>query len=569
MRNSSTPTPSLVHLAVMLIVLIVASCGNTSKTSDSKTTETSTIFHYEEAKEQLSQAEKVGQLFMPAAYINDSEEDIQAIEKLIREKNVGALCFFHSRISTAANFGSKKAAVVNSNSFEKLKELIIRYQKASKYPLLIAIDAEWGLAMRVENTPQYPYAITLGAMQNKTDLVYEVGRNMAVDLNKAGIHWNLAPVVDVNNNPKNPVIGFRSFGENRQTVAENAIAFNKGLKSNGILGCAKHFPGHGDTATDSHLGLPVIDKSKEALFATELYPFGELIKNDVDAVMIGHLSVPALANGSKVPATLSKEIIQNILRKELAFKNVVISDALNMKSVSKMYPIKGELEWVAFDAGNDILCFAENTTEGISTILEKATTAQIELSFKRIWNLKEKAFASDVNTSKPTFTKEELNAKVAAESLSIYKGDDAQIRDFRNQKFAAIEFNKTVKNKFFKSLADQSKIYTYSASADSLASLKASLKNEKNVLITLFPPQVRTKNKFGISDEELNFINTLALEKNVVLYVFGNPFVLNHLDTGKIETIVLAYQNFRVFQENAKQHFLGKTKAKGKLPVTL
>src|SRR5690606_16486056 len=208
----------------------------------------------------------VGQFFMPAAFINDEEEEIQKIESLIRDCCIGGLCFFHSRASAATNFEGKKVVIRNENSLDTLKKLIQRYQKSAKYPLLIAIDAEWGLAMRIENTPQYPYAITLGAIQDDSDLIFEVGRNIARECREAGIHWNLATVVDINNNPGNPVIGYRSFGEDRKKVAEKAIAFAKGMQSEGILTSIKHFPGHGDTATDSHLGLPVIAKSKEKLF---------------------------------------------------------------------------------------------------------------------------------------------------------------------------------------------------------------------------------------------------------------------------------------------------------------
>jgi len=564
------------YLVFTLILLIVTSCGQTDKKPESKPENTSSVISYEEAKTQLSQVEKIGQFFMPAAYINDTEEDIQKIEKLIREQNVGALCFFHSRISTAANFGSKKQAVVNTESLTRLKQLINRYQKASKYPLLIAIDAEWGLAMRVENTPQYPYAITLGAMQNQNELIYEVGKNIAIDLKEAGIHWNLGPVVDVNNNPNNPVIGFRAFGEQPELVAQNAIAFNRGIQSQGILTSAKHFPGHGDTATDSHLGLPVINKSKKELFATELYPFQELIKSNVDAVMIGHLSVPALANGNKKPATISKEIIQNVLRKELEFDNVIISDALNMKSVSKMYPAKGGLEWVAFDAGNDFLCFAEYTEQGIATILKNATEDQIESSFKRVWQLKERAHAKNQNIETKSNTIEdkiysydELNSKIAAESLTLYKGEEETIAEFRDKDFTLISLSKTDENKFSKSIVGIKPYNHYSSSGMTISSIKETAKEDKNVLIALFPPQVRTRNKFGISDEELALINDMSATKNVTLYLFGNPFVLNYLDTEKIKNIVLVYQDFDVFQEYAQQHFLGKTKAKGKLPVTL
>ena len=272
------------------------------------------------ASEQLFLTENVGQFFMPAAFINDTEEEIQHIENLVREQGVGGLCFFHSRASAATNFEGKKRVVHNAKSFDTLQDLIKRYQKVAKYPLLIAIDAEWGLAMRIENTPQYPYAITLGAIQDNNELIFEVGKNIALDCKAAGIHWNLAPVVDLNNNPDNPVIGYRSFGEDKNQIVEKARAFIQGTQSEGVLTSIKHFPGHGDTATDSHLGLPLISKSKKALVENELYPFQKLMDEGVDSIMVGHLSVPALAEGKMTPSSISKAIIKGVLRKAMGYK---------------------------------------------------------------------------------------------------------------------------------------------------------------------------------------------------------------------------------------------------------
>ena len=221
------------------------------------------IVSYATASKQLSIKEKVGQFFMPAAFINDTEEEICALELLIKEQSIGSLCFFHSRASAATNFEGKKKIIYNTESLTTLKNLITRYQKAAKHTLLISIDAEWGLAMRIENTPQYPYAISLGAMKNSLELIEQIGYSIAQDCKNAGIHWNLSPVVDINNNPNNPVIGYRSFGENKNKVTKKAIAFIKGTHDAGILTSLKHFPGHGDTATDSQLDLPLINNSNE------------------------------------------------------------------------------------------------------------------------------------------------------------------------------------------------------------------------------------------------------------------------------------------------------------------
>jgi len=533
--------------------------------------------NYQEVKKRLSLEEKVGQLFMPAAFINDTEEEILQLEKLIRDQGVGGLCFFHSRASAATNYEgdppagrARKKVVHNENSFETLKKLIQRYQAVSKHPLIIAIDAEWGLAMRIENTPQYPYAITLGAIQGNDDLIFEVGRNIANDCKAAGIHWNLAPVVDINNNPNNPVIGYRSFGEDKDSVAEKAIAFAKGMQSEGVLTSIKHFPGHGDTATDSHLGLPLIKKSKEELLKNELYPFQKLIDEGVDSVMVGHLSVPALANGKKTSSSISKDIIKGVLKNEMGFDGVVISDALNMHSVSKDYPAKGELEWLAFDAGNDVLCFAEHTFEGIETILENASEEQIEKSFQRVWHLKEKAIKiqacqparqAQISISKPK-NGDVLNAKIAEKSLTLLKGSKDDVLVFLSNEFIGFKNSHSIENHFFKTIYNNKKFNSYELGKDDVRS-------EENILLALFPPQVKPTNNFGFSDHEIAIINSLIASKNVLLYLFGNPYVLNHIDIENSKAVVVVYQNFKEFQEVAAEHFLGKFEANGKLPVTI
>lgn len=533
--------------------------------------------YYKAVSVTMSQTEKVGQLFMPAAFINDSEEEIRKLEKLIAAHHVGGLCFFHSRASAATNFEGKKKVIHNENSFDTLKKLILRYQSVSKFPLLIAIDAEWGLAMRIENTPQYPYAITLGAIQNSNNLVFEVGAAIAKDCRAAGIHWNLAPVVDINNNPNNPVIGYRSFGSDRKQVSQKAIALVKGMKSEGVLTSIKHFPGHGDTDTDSHLGLPLIGKSKQELLENELYPFQQLINEGVDSVMIGHLSVPALTKNDDTPASINKEIITGLLRNGMGYDGVVISDALNMHAVAKHYPRKGELEWLAFDAGNDVLCFAEHTKEGIATILKNAGENQINTSFDRIWKLKEEAFknsSSSTNTilslstavgfnssssdAKLDFSKcSALNRQLAEKSLTLVHGTEMAIAAFRETNFCTF----TVKR--YSGMEDSQDIL------NALETSKQEIADEQHILLLLTPPKVKPANTFGFLEEELVFINQLIKTKKVVLYHFGNPYALTLFTVEHTLATVVVYQDFKIFQEIATEHFLGKLKAVGKLPFNL
>jgi len=521
---------------------------------------------YSKAKNTLAQKEKVGQLFMPAAFINDSEEEILRLQDLIANYHIGGLCFFHSRASAATNYEGKKKIVYNKDSYQVLKSLIKRYQQVAKYPLLISIDAEWGLAMRVENTPQYPYAITLGAIKDHDEIITEVGRNIASDCKQAGIHWNFTPVADINSNPENPVIGYRSFGSDKHNVASKSLAFAKGLQSKGILTSAKHFPGHGDTATDSHLGLPVINKSKEELLENELYPFNQLIQNGIDSVMVGHLAVPALADGSMEPSSISKKIIKGFLREELGFEGLVVSDALNMHAVSKMFSNKGDLEWAAFNAGNDILCFAEHISEGIETIQINATNTQIEEAFKRVWELKEKAINSEVEIPNELSNPDILNEEIAKNCITICDGNKSDIIALREEGFLSISNIQNTDNLFITLLKKQLNFKSISLTEESN---KSDIAREENILLSLFPPQVKPTDNFGFTKTEIQLINELISSKNVVLYLFGNPYALRFFDYKNASAVVLVYQEFRVFQKVAVEHFLGRLIAKGKLPVVL
>ena len=525
--------------------------------------------------------QKVGQFFFPAVFINDTEENIQKTERLIKEHNIGGLTFFHSRASAATNYESKKKIVFNDDSYEKIKALIIRYQKCASTPLLISIDAEWGLAMRIEKTPQYPYAITLGALpENKSKLVYEVGKQIGLDLKAAGIHYNLAPLADINNNPNNPVIGYRSFGENKEKVADFAIEYLKGMSEVGILGCLKHFPGHGNTNVDSHLGLPVLNETLEELMENELYPFIKGIENNVDSIMIGHLAVPSLNNGKDTSATLSKPIIETLLREKLGYSGLVISDALNMHSVSKLYEIKGELEWEAFNAGNDVLCFAENVPEGIENILKNASPERIEESFNRIMKAKEKvgllnnsfAAAGTLNFEKAS----ELNLEIAENAITkiIDNSNTALVFEaHKNNQLAKLSLYKSAQNTFFQTLNPKldSPEFTFENLENSdVSTIKKQLENFETIIISLFVPKAKPANNFEINDEVLELLSVLLQTKKCIIYVFGNPYVLPLIpNLKKASGLIQVYQDFEEFQKIAGIQFLENTDCHGSLPVNI
>lgn len=492
----------------------------------------------------MNKKQKIAQLFSPAAFIHDTEENYQAIETLICEQEIGGLTFFHSRHSAAANFEKRAEVLDVSGTFEKLIGLINRYQQASKIPLLISIDGEYGLAMRVEKTPQYPFAITLGALKDDAEKwATEVGYRMGLDMKRSGIHLNLAPCADVNTNPDNPVIGYRSFGNQPKKVSQLAFSAYSGMKKAGIGACLKHFPGHGDTATDSHLGLPILHKSKADLQAEELLPFQHGIDRGVELIMVGHLAVPALTGGKNIPASISRELITNLLKGEMGFKGLVISDALNMKAVANLYPEPGELEWQAFHAGNDILCFSDQVKEGIEKIAQNASESEIDIVFEKVMGLKTRLGVLESKPiTVPTFDWEshsQLQKALAANYVSVISG---QINSAALQKLAKV------------GKLGYRELFTASPSVFSqqVALPFSSVEEAEQVILAVFVPSHKPLNQFGMEQTTLDEIRELARSKPCMLVHFGNPLALKHL--GKLsdfEAVICAYQGFEETQVQA------------------
>lgn len=522
---------------------------------------------FQNLSETLSLREMAGQFFMPAAFINDSETEIQKLEQLIREINPGGLCFFHSRASAATNFEGKKEIPYNADSLETLKRLVVRYQAASRFPLLIAMDAEWGLAMRVENTPQYPYAIALGALAKDDELLYETGLRMAADCRDAGIHWNLAPVVDCNTNPGNPVIGYRSFGNQIVSVSQKANAVFQGMHDGGILTCAKHFPGHGDTAIDSHLALPVLQKSISELENQELIPFKRLIDSGIPAIMTGHLAVPQI-DPSETPASLSKPIIQNLLRDKLGFTGLVITDALNMHAVSKRETEPGKIAFLAFEAGNDILCFAEDISEALELILYKSDEVDIRNRFERIWKVKTKLFEPNHPLKAPSFSAEKLNEKLGERILTSIPTNRYSTID-QNRPIALIGSGSdtAIFEKILSEYTTNTTLHNWDFSATTSDAF--SLPDHEQVVLALVPPSIKPPKNFGFSEEALKALKLLFQKRQVWFYHFGNPYALELLPYTAAQETVLAYQPLPAFQKAAAAHFLKNLPAPGHLPITL
>ena len=492
----------------------------------------------------MNKNQKIAQLFSPAAFIHDTEENYQAIETLIREQEIGGLTFFHSRHSAAANFEKRAEVLDVSGTFEKLIGLINRYQQVSKIPLLISIDGEYGLAMRVENTPQYPFAITLGALKNDAEKwVTEVGYHMGLDMKRSGIHLNLAPCADVNTNPDNPVIGYRSFGNQPDKVSQLAFAAYSGMKKAGIGACLKHFPGHGDTATDSHLGLPILHKSKAELEAEELLPFQVGIDQGVEMIMVGHLAVPALTGGKNIPASISRELITDLLKGEMGFNGLVISDALNMKAVANLYPEPGELEWQAFHAGNDILCFSDHVKEGIEKIAQNASDSEINAVFEKVMGLKTSLGVLETQPiAVPIFDWEshsQLQRELAENYVSVISGkiDSTTLQ----------ELAKAGKLSYREFFAQNPSVFS-----QQLVLPFSSIEEAEKVILAVFVPSHKPLNQFGMEQRFFDEIQELAKNKPCILVHFGNPLALKHLgELSDFEAVICAYQGFRETQVQA------------------
>lgn len=318
--------------------------------------------------------EKIGQLFMVQVFSDKNEAHKSEILKQIKEQHIGGVIF--------SKGGPMRQAKLNNE-----------LQSASKIPLLVGMDAEWGLSMRLDSTYAFPWNMTLGAL-NDDALIEQTGKHIGEHCKRLGVHFNFAPVVDINTNPNNPIIGNRSFGEDRNRITRQSLAFMKGMQGAGVMANAKHFPGHGDTDTDSHKTLPTINFSAQRIDSVELYPYRELIKEGLSSVMVAHLNVPALEARSGYPSSISKHIVTNILKDSLGFEGLIFTDALNMKGASN-FSAPGDIDLAAFMAGNDVLLISENVKLAVTKITDALnnklfTAERLAHSVKKILSSKYK-----------------------------------------------------------------------------------------------------------------------------------------------------------------------------------
>lgn len=500
----------------------------------------------------LSLEEKIAQLFMVATWPEKNEKHQAEIEKLIRDHKIGGLIYFQ---------GDR----------ENTKASIIRMQKASKTPLLIGMDAEWGVAMRLKNEERFPYAYTLGTA-NDLELTKKIGAMMAEECRDMGIHINFAPVADVNSNPNNPVIGFRSFGENPAQVAKQVASFVEGMEGNGTMTSIKHFPGHGDTDKDSHYELPTVSHTIKQFNATDFKPFVAGIKAGTSSVMVGHLNVPALDN-SGTPSSLSKKVIQHYLKDSLGFKGLVISDALNMKAVADKYG-KTEVVVKAFEAGCDILLYPESVEESIKAIADKVRSGaisekEIDKRCMKVLMAKFHAFFPSKPLQKFTPGEVEWAKKQTYEkALTVIKNENNILPlNGASKKTAIVSIGSN--GAPFKEMVDNFSTVSYfrfDSAEDAHYKMEGKLKNFDVVITAFHTSSVRSSTYYGMSECWEDWMTTIPETAKSIVVLFGNPVAFAQWEEiKKQDAVIIAYENHPFVQDRAAQLIFGAIGSTGKM----
>ena len=453
-------------------------------------------------------------------------------------------------------------------------------QAASKIPLLVGMDAEWGLSMRLDSTYAFPWNMTLGAIKN-LDLIRQTGKHIGEHCKRIGVHFNFAPVVDINTNPENPIIGNRSFGEDKEEVTKRAIAFMEGMQSAGVLATAKHFPGHGDTASDSHKTLPTINFSAKRIDSLELYPYKKLFSKGLSSVMVAHLSVPNLDSRPDYPSSLSYPIVTELLKEKLGFKGLIFTDALSMKGVSN-FSDPGEIDLQAFLAGNDVMLMSNEASQGIEALYAAVESGvisekRLEHSVKKILSAKYKVglhqfepikttnLVADLNRQKDDVLYQQLMEN--AITLVQNHNDLLPLKNLELRKIAYVSMGNADTTPFLTTLNKYTKVDP--VRADNLDELISELKQYNTVIVGLHTSNANPWKSYQFTDKELVWLYEIARTNTVILNVFSKPYALNDLKSiANFESILMAYQNSPMAQQTAAQIIFGALPAKGKLPVS-
>ena len=499
----------------------------------------------------LSQRERVAQLFIPMVDPRGGATSKSTISKWIKTNKMGGLLFSKGSISdyvTMVNYAQSIADV----------------------PVLMTLDGEWGISMRVNNTPRFPYNMGLGAIADE-QLLYEYGKEMARECRLMGIHVNFAPVIDVNSNPSNPVIGYRSFGEDPARVARLGVAYSRGLEDGGVLSVSKHFPGHGDTSSDSHKVLPTVDHDMATLNSVDLIPFKQYIDAGLSGVMVGHLSIPALDN-TKTPASLSKKITTDFLRGEMGFEGLIFTDALAMKGAKS-----SENNCVAaLIAGADMLLGSSSPAKDLDAVMTaiqngKITDEMIEVRCKKVLAYKyvlglpseKPASLNGIEAKLNSSSADAVNRNLAAASMTIIKNESdlLPVRGLGERKVAVVNIGASSNNEFTRTCKKYAKVDVYSSSGSFTSATLSAIKNHDVVIVGVYNDKSAQKQAFA----------QLKSMPNLVPVFFVNPYEMAEFGASvkDLKTLVIAYDDTKYTREYAAQAVFGGIEVSGRLPVNL
>lgn len=498
----------------------------------------------------LSQDEKLGQLFIVALYTNRGEDEIEKVRSIVSKDKIGGLILMQDDAAREIN-------------------LVNEFQQKSKIPLMIGMDAEWGVFQRIPAAHKYPWAMTLGAIQDK-ELIKQMAAKIAEDCYRMGINWDFAPVVDVNTNPNNPIIGNRSFGSEVNNVVNSALSYAQGLQNSNILAAIKHFPGHGDTSTDSHLDLPVVSHNLERLNSIEIAPFKALMDKGIGGVMVAHLYVPALEPAKGIPASVSKNIVTGLLKDKLGYKGLIITDALNMGAVANKYK-PGELDAMAFQAGNDIMLFSQGVAEG-KKLIQKAIEngeipqSRVDESVKKILLTKYFLGLDKYTPKNPENINSDLNndshktlvQNLYANAITLLK-DEKKLLPLNGKQIYYVPLEEAPYQTFANRLGTDIII----KKASEINTIPAN----STVIVGFHKDNSTAYKPYKISDASKKVLSDLTKNQNVILDVFGSAYALKDIDISKVSTVLVSYENNEDSMTATADALNGKTMIHGRLPV--
>jgi len=515
----------------------------------------------------LSPEERVAQLIWVAAFSNRDLSHEVYLSELIKKTGIGGVIFFQDKPI-------------------RQTEMINYFRTISKVPLMVVTDGEWGIGMRLEGITKFPYQLTLGAIVNDS-LIYRMGKSVANQFTRAGVQINLAPVADVNNNPENPVINFRSFGEDPDNVRRKTLMYMKGLQDNGIVAVAKHFPGHGDTRVDSHFNLPVLSHSRQRLDSVELIPFRSLINNGITGVMPGHLWVTSIDSAPDHPSTISYPIITGLLKNDLSFKGLILSDAMNMGGVTK-YTKPGEAEVSALKAGMDVLEYVTDPEGAVRNILEAVKRGELKMESVdekcrkvlavKYWTGIRKSNRIEVDNLTNELSSPPLKALIRelyAKAITVISNKDnlIPVRNLDKLKIATLAINNTGLTGYQKEISNYTSVDHYFIDSYSQKDVNALLKKlgKYNLVIAgIFNTDQMSSKNFGIPEALDSFLVKLNYSNRCIITYFGNPYAIRKINTlEKSDGVIVAYQENEFTESLSAQVIFGGIGSEGLLPVTI